>query len=421
MQPKHLFQLLLLALVVLPLTARAQSTENLVNFRPIGLAGVNVFEAPKEATADFNGLEVYVGGDFALQFQGLSQSNDADTLIDLAPNFTLPQANLNLNVVLARGLRMHLRTYLSSRHHTEAYVKGGYVQIDNLDFISDGFLSGLMDVVRLRFGMDEYNYGDTHFRRSDNAQTIYNPFVGNYIMDAFSTEPFAEASVFTKGFIGVAGITNGRLNQTPISEKGDNGVALFGKIGYDTQASEDLRVRLTASVYHSTKEGTRDYLYGGDRAGARYFEVLNLRGEASPSDFLPRFNPGFKYQTAYQINPFIKFMGAEAFGVAEVSTGGEEGTGSFTQLGGELIYRFGPMEKFYVGGRYNTVTGRMVEDGPKMETTRFNVGGGWFLTPNVVSKIEYVKQTWDGAGFNSQVRYNGAEFSGVMLEAAISF
>ena len=34
----------------------------------------------------------------------------------------------------------------------------------------------------------EINYGDAHFRRSDNGNAIYNPFVGNYIMDAFTTE-----------------------------------------------------------------------------------------------------------------------------------------------------------------------------------------------------------------------------------------
>ncbi len=413
--------LTLLALLALPLTGWAQTSGDLfTNFRPVGQPGVSLFEAPKEATRPFDGLKIHVGGDFALQFQGLSQSNNADTLLNLAPNFTLPTANLNLDVLLAEGMRMHLRTYLSSRHHTEAYVKGGYLQIDNLDWLSEGFLSELMEVVRLRAGMDEYNYGDTHFRRSDNAQTIYNPFVGNYIMDAFSTEPFAEVTVFKNGFLGVAGITNGRLNQTPISEKADNGIALFGKLGFDRQVNEDLRVRLTGSIYHSTKEGTRDYLYGGDRAGARYYEVLALKGEASSSDFFPRFNPGFKYHTAYQINPFVKFMGLEGFGVVEVSSGGEEGTGSFTQLGGELLYRFGMAENFYVGGRYNIVSGKAIEDGPKMETERFNVGGGWFLTNNVLTKVEYVKQTYSGDGFNN-VRFGGAEFSGVMVEATISF
>jgi hypothetical protein len=132
--------------------------------RPNDKAGLNMFETPKDNDEPFNGLRVRVGGDFAIQFQGLSQSNDltvGDTLIELANNFNLPSANLNLDVQLADGMRIHLRTYLSSRHHSEAWVKGGYVQIDKLDFVKEGFLSGVMDLTTLRFGMDEMNYGDS--------------------------------------------------------------------------------------------------------------------------------------------------------------------------------------------------------------------------------------------------------------------
>ena len=331
---------------------------------------------------------------------------------------TLPSANLNADVQFAKGMRMHLRTYLSSRHHTEAWVKGGYLQIDDLDFISEGFLSGVMQYARVRVGMDEYNYGDTHFRRSDNAATIYNPFVENYIMDSFSTEPFAEVTVMKDGFLGVAGMTNGRLNQKPMA--GDDGIALFGKLGYDSQVNDDLRLRLTGSVYHSTEGGTRDYLYGGDRAGSRYYNILEVIDEDRASDFLPRFNPGFAYQTAFQVNPFVKFQGLEFFGVIEQSQGGGADAGSYTQLGGELLYRFGNLEQFYVGGRYNTVSGSATADGAKQDISRLNLGGGWFMTANVLTKLEYVTSSYDGAGFSGS-KYEGAEYNGVMLEAVISF
>ncbi len=431
--------LLLGSLFALAATATAQVADNpgatdlkytndLQYYRPPGQAGVNMFEIPKQPYAldggieigvPFEGLKVHVGGDFAIQFQGLSQSNDADTvLVDLAPNFALPTANLNLDVQIADGMRMHLRTYLSSRHHTEAYVKGGYFQVDNLDFIQDGFLSGVMDVTRFRFGMDEINYGDTHFRRSDNAAVIYNPFVGNYLMDSFTTEPYAEVTVLKDGFIGVAGLTNGRLNQSPLP--GDNGVVVYGKLGVDRQVNDQLRARLTGSVYHSTEENTRDYIYGGDRAGARYYNVLQVVGASDPFA-LPRFNPGFANQTAVQVNPFVVFGGAEFFGVFERSMGGADTDGSYTQLGGELLYRFGTDDNFYVGGRYNTVTGSRTDGGAEVDIQRFNVGGGWFLTNNVLAKAEYVNQTYDGDAFTGNVQFQGAEFSGVVLEAAISF
>lgn len=398
-------------------TVQAQVLRDLQYYRTPGQDGLNVFEPTIDDAAEFDGLYLRPGGDFAIQFQGLEQTNDMNNLVDLAPNLTLPSANLNLDVQFDEGVRMHLRTYLSSKHHNDAWVKGGYLQVDDLDFISEGFLSGLMEVARFRFGMDEINYGDTHFRRSDNAGAIYNPFVENYIMDAFTTEPFAEVTVMKSGFLAVAGVSNGRLNQSPTS--GDDGVALFGKTGYDRQVSPDLRLRLTGSVYHSTSQSTRDYLYNGDRSGSRFYNVLETVDEANPNHFLPRYNPGFPSLTSYQINPFARFRGLEFFGVYEKSEGASENAGSFTQVGAELLYRFGGREQFYVGGRYNTVSGKATTDGPKREIDRVHVGGGWFLTPNVLSKIEYLSSSYDGAGFTD--KFAGARYDGIVLEAVISF
>ncbi|MFY0696258.1 MAG: hypothetical protein JXR11_00240 [Balneola sp.] len=389
-----------------------QAKKNLQNFRSVDKSGINVFEAPKTPNTEFDGLYVWVGGDFALQFQGLTQENSGDSLADINSNFNLPTANLNIDVQLEKGLRMHLRTYLSSRHHTEAYVKGGYMQIDNLDFIQEGLLSELMESVRIKVGMDQINYGDAQFRRSDNASALYNPFVGNYIMDSFTTEPFMEVTVLNSGFIGVIGGTNGRLNQSVTST--DDGFVVFGKLGFDIQPQEDLRLRLTGSFYNSSDKGTRDYIYGGDRAGSRYYAV------AEGSDFSGRFNPRYAYQTAFQINPFVKYQGLEFFGLIEQVNNGADAGGGFTQLGGELIYRFGVDENVYLGGRYNTVTGEQTDAASETEISRINFGGGWFLTENVLTKLEYVKQSYDGDGYNGSL-YQGAEFSGIMVEAVISF
>ncbi|MEQ9221242.1 MAG: hypothetical protein RLO17_24525 [Cyclobacteriaceae bacterium] len=382
-------------------------------FRPNDKDGLNVFETSKQSDAVFDGLKVRVGGDFALQFQGISQTNSGDSLTTLGNNFNLPTANLNLDVQLADGMRMHLRTYLSSRNHTEAYVKGGYLQIDKLDFIKPGLLSGLMNVATLRFGMDEINYGDVHFRRSDNARAIFNPFVGNYIMDAFTTEPFAELTIQSSGFIGVLGATNGRLNQSVTST--DEGFVIFGKLGYDKQLNDDLRIRLTGSFYSSSDKSTRDYIYGGDRAGSRYYAV------AEGSNFSGRYNPRFSYLTSFQINPFVKFQGFEFFGVYEVANNGDDATGGgFTQLGAEALYRFGADEQWYLGGRYNSVSGEVNDNASTVEISRVNVGAGWFLTKNVLTKIEYVNQKYDGSGFDGTL-YQGGEFDGIVIEAAISF
>jgi len=398
----------------------------------ITIMAINVngqqFEDQKIDLPEFEKVKVKVGGDFAIQLQSLSHSNTNDTIAyyDMVSNFNLPTANLNLNVYLAYGVKMHLRTYLSARHHNEAWVKGGYIQLDRLDFINEGFLSGIMDVVTIKVGLDEINYGDAHFRRTDNALAINNPFVGNYIMDAFTTEAFGEVVVQKSGFIGVIGLSNGKLNQNvtvTTRYNHDNALSFYGKLGYDKQFSEDFRARLTGSWYMNQGTSTGSYLYGGDRTGSRYYSVLVEEG-ADDNFTSGRYNPRFSQLTAIQVNPFIKFKGLEFFGIYEIANGGkEDGDGSFTQLAADLLYRFGGQEQFYIGGRYNQVSGKKTSASESFSIDRINAGGGWFLTKNIVAKLEYVTQKYTGNGVVSTLgaSYKGAEFNGFVLEAAISF
>ena len=460
---------ILLSFLILISTAFGQSTEkdeadkksktndrSLQYYKEPSYNGLNVFETPKENKVEFDGIDVRLGGDFALQFQGLDHSNadGAPQLIELGNNVNLPTANLNIDVQLYDGFRMHLRTYLSSRHHNETWVKGGHIQVDKLDFIKEGFASGIMEITSLRAGVDELNYGDAHFRRSDNAAAMHNPFVGNYIMDAFTTEPFMEVNFQPKDFILVGGVSNGLLHPTvnrAITQWGtgyyqgtaDWKATLYGKAGIDKQVNNDLRVRLTGSFYSAPGADNGDHLYGGDRAGARYYKVFSHREEACQDstqevvshDFTSgRFNPGFSKETAFQINPFIKYRGLEFFGIYEQTMGNSGADnvkdGKYTQIGAELLYRFGSWEQFYVGARYNTVSGHgeYPENGNKPDTkeiNRINVGGGWFMTKNTLVKLEYVSQEYNDKFANP---WTGApssitegKFSGVTLEAVISF
>src|SRR4030042_1491725 len=166
----------------------------------------------KFLTMRFEKLKVHVGGDFALQYQILNHDADS-TLIPLGTGFNLPTANLNLDVDLARGIKLNLVTYLSARHHNEAWVKGGYIAFDELSFINSPGIEKLMDYLTIIVGDMELNYGDAHFRRSDNGSVTRNPFVGNYIMDAFTTAPALEIMFRNKGIIAMGAITTGSLRQ----------------------------------------------------------------------------------------------------------------------------------------------------------------------------------------------------------------
>ncbi len=425
----------LFLITVLVTESNAQENRDLQYFRTPDQTGLNIFEAPKEEGPEFDGVRVRLGGSNTLQFQALDHENAGPfrtgtdeagnpimgEIFNIGPNFNLATSNLDIDVQLHRGLRMHLRTYLSSRHHSQPYVKGGYMQVDRLDFIREGFAEEIMDKISIKVGHMEINYGDAHFRRSDNAQTIFNPFVGNYIMDGFTTEVGGEVLLRSNGFLAMLGLTNGKLNQSvrlaPENQL-ETRLSFVGKVGYDSQINEDLRVRLTGSIY-TTGQSNRTFLYAGDRAGSRYYNILTN----NPSEFrTPRFDPGFVNElTAIMINPFVKYKGLEFFGMYEVASGkaaAEPDSRTFTQIGAELLYRFGTNENIYVGGRYNQVSGDTAA-GEDVTIDRINIGGGWFLTKNVLAKLEYVSQSYDG--FNTGTIFDGAKFSGLMLEAVISF
>jgi hypothetical protein len=409
-------------------SAVAQTTDrNAIQYYvPPTQDGVNIFEPSFTTDVEFDGIQVRIGGSNTLQFQGISHDNDAENLPGLETNFNLATSNLDFDVALAPGMRMHLRTYLSSQHHTEAYVKGGYLQIDRLDFIEEGFLSGVMDHMRVKVGHMENNYGDAHFRRTDNGAAILNPFVGNYIMDSFTTEVGGEVYGYFGDYFGMVGFTNGKLNQSTVKGATKTNPSWLLKLGYDNQISEDLRVRLTGSMFMVTSNASI-YLYSGDRAGTRYYNVIepgNFRaGRYAPSYTVSGRAPGGPINgemTSIMVNPFVKFQGFEFFGLYEMTSGqiknDTDDSRSATQLGAELLYRFGETEDFYVGGRFNSVSDEQV-GGNEVSISRINVGGGWFMTKNVLTKVEYVNQSYtDFAG-----DYAGAEFNGFMIEAVVSF
>jgi len=412
--------------------ANAQSNRDLQYFTNPDKTGLNQFESPFTTDIEFDGLNVRIGGANTLQFQGISHDNDAGDLPELENNFNLATSNLDFDVALANGLRMHLRTYLSSQHHPEAWVKGGYIQIDRLDFIAEDFMAELMDNLRFKVGHMQLNYGDTHFRRSDNGAAIHNPFVGNYIMDSFTTEVAGEIYYYSGPFFGMFGLSNGKLNQSTEAGAFKTHATVYGKLGYDKQINDDFRFRLTGSILN-VSQSPSIYLYSGDRAGTRYYNVItpgNFRAGRYAPSFTPGRgqDPGVGEMTSIMINPFVKFNGLEIFGVIESVSGKqtasvdpaftEPDSRSFQQFAAEVLYRFGASEDVYIGARYNNVNGE--QSNGDIDITRYNIGGGWFLTDNVLAKLEYVTQSYDGEGFDGGP-FAGAEFNGINIEAVISF
>jgi hypothetical protein len=346
---------------------------------------------------------------------------NTNQLADIGFGFNNSTANLNINAQLAPGIRVALTSYLSSRHHNETWVKDGYLQMDKSP-INVAPLNALMEIVTLKVGHMEINYGDAHFRRSDNGNAMFNPFVGNYILDAFTTEIGAEVYAKTSNVILMGAVMGGEIRGTVLSP-GQRGPSYIGKLGFDRQMNKDLRVRLTGSVYHAGKSMSNT-LYGGDRAGSRYYYVEeNTAATESAQKDSGLLNPGFKNKvTAMQVNPFVKLRGLEVFGVLERSTGKastEAVDRKWNQYAVDAVYRLHPDECAYVAVRYNKVSGEALGITEKVGANRWQVGGGWFVTANILAKVEYVNQKY--FGFPTTNIKNGGRFKGLMLEGVVAF
>jgi hypothetical protein len=399
--------------------------------RPQDKRGLNVFETSKDPGAEFKGFKLDFGAAFTSQVQNLSHRNtaapnvvngvDANQLQNIGFGFNNSTANATLHAQLAPGIRVQLTSYLSARHHNEMWVKDGYIQIDQSP-VELAPLKMLFEIATVRIGHMEINYGDAHFRRSDNGNAIYNPFVGNYIMDAFTTEIGGEVYLKLNGIIAMGSVTAGELRGTVLSPE-QRGPSLIGKLGVDRQINPDLRVRLTGSMYKADK-ALSNTLYGGDRAGSRYYWVMeNTTATESANYTSGAINPGFKNKvTAYQMNPFVKFRGLELFGVLERAEGKastELTERVWKQYAVDTVYRFLPNEEMFVGVRYNKATGTLAGVSGDAGANRWQVGAGWFITPNLLAKAEYVNQEYFGYPV-ANIR-SGGKFNGMMLEGVVGF
>jgi len=400
------------------------------HMRPLDQRGLNVFESPKEAGAKYEGFKLSWGGAFAQQFQNLTHENTAtakvvsgvnqNQLIAIGSGFNNADANLYLNVQLARGIRVAVENYASARHHNESWIKDGYFLIDASPF-ENKLLDKIMDVASLKVGHFEVNYGDQHFRRSDNGMTLYNPFVGNFVIDAFTTEIGAEAYLRKNGYLAMFGMTGGEV-KGQVTAPGQRGPSYLAKLGVDKQVRSDIRVRITGSLYKKDRSASGT-LTSGDRAGSRYYDVLeNTTSTESANAWSGAIQSGMRNMvTAFVVNPFVKVGGVEVFGNVETMTGAasnEIQRRTLRQLVGEGLYRFAS-NKLYVGGRYNTVKGELAGITSDITVKRSQVGGGWFVTPNVLSKIEFVRQNYEG--FPTTDIRNGGKFQGFMIEGAVAF
>jgi hypothetical protein len=498
----HSLTTLVFTLGLLSASLMAYAQQSPIQYwRPYDKRGINVFEIQKDKdSVQFDGLKVRIGAGFTQGFQSLNHENgskavlnpnsgtgavyvettpgsgsfvnratgapvtgvtanpsvyggylvgttpytNANALYEMGGGFPLAQANFNIDVQIADGVSLNLVSYMASHHHNEFWVKGGYLKVDKVSFLNSEVLNNIWKNLTLKVGHMEINYGDAHYRRSDGGHTLQNPWIENNIMDAFTTEIGAELYWQKNGIILMGAYTDGEIQgniyDPSLPNVSKRKPSFYGKIGYDKQLQDNLRVRLTASAY-TTKSSISNTLMGGDRTGSNYqFVTDNTSATVTTAYTSGRFNPGYRDNiTSYMVNPFLKFGGLEFFGTWEYAKGNnalENGEGSTFgdienrqthQTSGELIYRFGKTENLYVGARYQKLTSNLAfgqtgaSRGALTDVTidRLSIAGGWFITRNVLLKAEYVKQQY--GGYPDTERFYEAKFDGIVIQGAISF
>ncbi len=460
MRAKHIFITGILAFLFLTNTFAQQP--RLQYYRGWDKDAINVFEPSKADDTPYEGFKIRIGGSFTQDFQSLKHSNKPtyvpvstanptnrnllygvvraeDSLSATLTGFNLAMANLNLDFQIEDGIRVCLENYMSSRHHPEFWVKGGYIQIDKLPML--GNPQWFADYLRVKIGHFQPNFGDMQFRRTDGGNTIFNPFVENYILDAFTTEIGGEVYVFpVKGLMGMVGMTsgfiNGNVENYPSTPQGANKEvtkktpSVFFKLAYDNMLSDDFRFRLSASMYNNPSI-QRNTLYAGDRTGSHYFLMMEpaltagAATNATAQFTSGRFNPGFTNKVnTIMINPFLKFKGLEVFGSYEIAKGktyaeepGQER--EFTQLAVEGVYRMFAKENAYVAARYVQASGRPLGFTNDVSIDRLAFAAGWFPSKNLLLKGEYVVQNYKD--FPTNDYRNEGKFSGFFIQAVVGF
>jgi hypothetical protein len=314
-----------------------------------------------------------------------------------------------------------MTSYLSARHHQESWVKDGYVLMDASP-IDNVLLKDIMKYATVKVGHFEINYGDSHFRRSDNGNALFNPFVGNYVLDAFTTEIGAEVYARSDGVIAMLAATGGEVHGQ-VTAPTARSLSTIGKLGFDRRFGDQFRFRLTGSFYANNKAASNT-LYTGDRGGSPYYDVLeNTASTETANAWSGQIRPGFSNKVnAEVVNPFIKVGGAEFYGHFETATGGaftEPKLRTLHQNVYEALYRLAD-DKLYLGGRYIHVNGELLSKTYTDQTVnRTQLGGGWFVTPNTLAKLEWVNQKYLDFP-TTDIRYGG-QFKGFMVSGTIGF
>lgn len=324
--------------------------------------------------------------------------------------------------------------YLSSRNHpSTTYGNEGYMILhgvpENLESLK--FLEPVLNKVDLKAGHFLVDFGDNKDHRSNNAIVQKNPLVGNFVVDPNIVSIGMQVSSKPGTRFGwLVGVNNGTTTEDWTVGRGfaANGKLIFypvkplrASVSYMTADQSDNATKAAG--------GSSLQMFSGNRSGERYAGVMG--GGQAPGNVFPQ--AGEKFSAAQFDLTFddahlpIKLYGhagrTQDKDINGTAAGAPEETWNY--YAGDVVYKITPA--LYAAARYSGATTEMLngrETGGKVN--RIQVGGGFWLTKNMLMKLEYVTQKYSGFRNGDMVNNNiqawrDPEFNGFVAEVSFAF
>lgn len=323
--------------------------------------------------------------------------------------------------------------YLSSRNHpSQTYGNEGYIILrgvpENLQSLK--FLEPILNKVDIKAGHMLVDFGDAAQHRSNNAIVQKNPLIGNFVIDPNIVSIGMQASSKPGTKLGwLVGVSNGTTTE---DWSVGRGIAYNGKLIYNPVKGLRTSVSYigTDQSDNPTKAGggSQMQMFTGNRSGERYAGVLG--GGQAPGNVFPQAGEKFsaaQFDVTFDNGSPIKLYGHYGITQDKDINGSAAGTPEekWSYYAADLKYQLTPA--LYAAARYSNASTSMFNGAAAAgQVDRIQVGGGFWLTRNLLMKMEYVQQKYSGFT-DGQIVNNGIqawrdpEFSGVVSEVSFSF
>jgi hypothetical protein len=372
-------------------------------------------------------LNLYMGLQTVGRLQALQQENVSINHVNQAgldPGFQDPFANLSFLAAIPNKMDVYFDLYVASRPHASTmYGHEGYLLFKQLPAPFDtGPVGAVFDYINVKVGAFDLDFGDDNYRRSNNARVQRNPLIGNPLLDPNVEEIGGEVYTIKGPVYALAGVGSGTT-----TEHFDYGSepSVHGKLwGYPLPD-----VRTSISAYHVDLSGSADtsYLFFNGRSGGAFAAVFG--GGDNPGQILPQ---GGKDVTAVQGDvtwnhwPFEVYSNVGWVQDSDIN-GPSAGSPSERWIYGTFEPVFHLTPSLYVAARYSFGVATSVNGvSSNGWVDRAEAGAGYWITNNLLGKLEYVYQQYhdfsSADGVVSGVDgFDSPRFSGVVMEVSFSF